>query len=66
MNALSFSFENTAVRTLGTPENPLFVALDVCNALQHSNPWKAVKDLCDAEDVSKQELVQRSLNNAIY
>lgn len=57
MNALSFSFENTAVRTLGTPENPLFVALDVCNALQHSNPWKAVKDLCDAEDVSKQELV---------
>ncbi len=57
MNALSFSFENTAVRTLGTPENPLFVALDVCNALQHSNPWKAIKDLCDAEDVSKQELV---------
>ncbi len=57
MSVVSFSFENSAVRTLGSPEAPLFVALDVCNALQHSNPWKAVKDLCDDEDVSKQEIV---------
>ena len=57
MTFVSFSFENSAVRTLGTPDAPLFVALDICNALQHSNPWKAVKDLCDAEDVSKQEIV---------
>lgn len=59
MNTLSFSFENTAVRTLGTSEAPLFVALDVCNALQHSNPWKAIKDLCDAEDISKQEITDK-------
>lgn len=57
MNALSFSFENIQVRTLGTAEAPLFVALDICNALQHSNPWKAVKDLCDAEDVTRQEIL---------
>lgn len=36
MQALSFSFENNAVRTLGTPETPLFVALDVCGALGHT------------------------------
>lgn len=59
MQAMSFSFENMPVRTLGNPETPLFVALDVCNALQHSNPWKAIKDLCDAEDISKQEITDK-------
>lgn len=51
MQALSFSFENNAVRTLGTPETPLFVALDVCGALGHTNPRKAIKDHVDPEDL---------------
>lgn len=51
MQALSFSFENIAVRTLGTPEIPLFVALDVCSALGHTNPRKAIKDHVDPEDL---------------
>lgn len=56
MQALSFSFENTAVRTLGTPELPLFVALDVCGALGHTNPRKAIKDHVDTEDLIKAEV----------
>ena len=56
MQALSFSFENNAVRTLGTPEPPLFVALDVCGALGHTNPRKAIKDHVDPEDLIKVEI----------
>ena len=34
MSALTtFSFENLPVRTFGTADAPLFIALDVCNAL---------------------------------
>lgn len=56
MQALNFSFENTPVRTLGTPEIPLFVALDVCGALGHTNPRKAIKDHVDPEDIIKSEI----------
>ena len=56
MQALSFSFENNAVRTLGTPETPLFVALDVGGALGHTNPRKAIKDHVDPEDLIKVEI----------
>lgn len=56
MQAISFSFENNAVRTLGTPETPLFVALDVCGALGHTNPRKAIKDHVDHEDLIKVEI----------
>lgn len=45
MQAICFSFENSTVRTLGTPESPLFVAVDVLSALKHSNPSKALKNL---------------------
>lgn len=48
-----FSFEDANVRTIGTPDLPLFVAIDICNALQHSNPRKAIKDLVDPEDLTK-------------
>ena len=37
MQALSFSFENNAVRTLGTADLPLFVAIDVATALGYKN-----------------------------
>ena len=51
-----FSFEDANVRTIGTPDLPLFVAIDICNALQHSNPRKAIKDLVDPEDLIKSEI----------
>lgn len=56
MSALTFSFENSSVRTLGTPEAPIFVATDICKALSHSNPRKAIADLVDPEDIVKAEI----------
>ncbi len=56
MQAICFSFENSTVRTLGTPESPLFVAVDVLSALKHSNPSKALKNLVDPEDIIKAEI----------
>lgn len=56
MSALTSSFENSSVRTLGTPEAPLFVATDICKALSHSNPRKAIADLVDPEDIVKAEI----------
>lgn len=56
MSIIAFSFESTSVRTLGTPEAPLFVAIDICKALSHSNPRKAIADLVDPEDIVKAEI----------
>lgn len=56
MQALSFSFENMAVRTLGTPEHPLFVALDVCSALGYAKARNAVAQHVDPEDLIKSEI----------
>lgn len=56
MQALSFSFENTAVRTLGTPETPLFVTIDVCSALGYKRHRDAVAQHVDPEDLIKAEV----------
>lgn len=57
MSALAiFSFENSKVRTLGTPETPLFVAIDVAAALGYSQPAKSVNDRVDHEDIFKAEI----------
>lgn len=56
MQAISYSFENTAVRTLGTAETPLFVALDVCNALGYQKARNAVSQHVDPEDIFKVEI----------
>ena len=57
MSAITaFSFENNAVRTLGTPENPLFVAIDVAKALGYSQPAKSVIDRVDSDDLFKKEI----------
>ena len=61
MSVLSFCFESTQVRTLGDSFNPLFVALDICKALGFKNPWDAVKQHVDPEDLSKEEITD-SLN----
>lgn len=61
MSALSFCFESNQVRVLGNVLNPLFVALDICKALGFKNPWDAIKQHVDADDISKMEIID-SLN----
>lgn len=54
-----FSFENNAVRTLGAPESPLFVAVDICSSLGYANYSKAIKDHVDPEDLIKSEIIDK-------
>lgn len=54
-----FSFENNAVRTLGAPEPPLFVAVDICSSLGYANSSKAIKDHVDPEDLIKSEITDK-------
>lgn len=54
-----FSFENNAVRTLGAPESPLFVAVDICSSLGYANSRKAIKDHVDPEDLIKSEIIDK-------
>ena len=56
MKAICFSFENTDVRTLGTAEVPLFVAIDVCNILGYKKPLEAISRHVDEEDRIKAEI----------
>lgn len=57
MTALAiFSFENAQVRTLGTPETPLFVAIDIAKALGFKDQTNAIKLHVDPEDLTKQEI----------
>lgn len=56
MSALSFCFESNQVRVLGNILNPLFVALDICKALGFGNPYQAIKDHVDQDDLCKQEI----------
>lgn len=52
MSALTtFSFENLPVRTFGTADAPLFIALDVCNALGYKRARDAVAQHVDPEDL---------------
>lgn len=55
-NSLAFTFESTSLTILGTVLNPLFVAQQICNVLGFTNPWKAIKDHVDPEDVCKVEM----------
>lgn len=54
-----FSFENSKVRTLGTPVLPLFVAIDVASALGFQKPSNAVFQHVDTEDLIKQEITDK-------
>ncbi len=54
-----FSFENSQVRTLGTPDLPLFVAIDVASALGFQKPSNAVSQHVDTEDLIKQEITDK-------
>lgn len=56
MSILTFSFENSSVRTLGTPEAPLFVASDITKALGFGNSRQAIATHVDPEDLIKVEI----------
>ena len=45
----TYSFQNRPVRVAGSPENPLFVAADVCAVLGLTNPSMALRALDDDE-----------------
>lgn len=51
-----FSFENSQVRTLGSAESPLFIAIDVASALGFKDRTNAIKQHVDQEDLCKQEI----------
>lgn len=56
MQAMSFSFENMPVRTLGNPETPLFVAIDGVKALGFKDTINPIKRHVDPEDLIKVEI----------
>lgn len=56
MQAMSFSFENMPVRTLGNPETPLFVTIDVVKALGFKDTINPIKRHVDPEDLIKVEI----------
>ena len=45
------------VRTLGTPQHPLFCAADVCAALGYANGRDAVAKHCEQDDVAKRDTI---------
>ena len=51
-----FKFESAQIRTLGTAESPLFVAIDIATALGYAVPKTAVAKVVDPEDLTKQEI----------
>ena len=56
MTLATYKFETIQVRTLGTAETPLFVAIDVATALGYAVPKTAVAKVVDAEDIIKAEI----------
>lgn len=56
MTLATYKFETIQVRTLGTAETPLFVAIDVATALGYAVPKTAVAKVVDAEDIVKAEI----------
>lgn len=58
-NLAVFSFEERKIRALGTPESPLFVAIDVASALGFQKPSNAVTQHVDPEDLIKSEITDK-------
>ena len=57
MNAItSFCFESKSVRVFGDTINPLFVSLDVCEALGYAKARNAVSQHVDPDDIVKQSI----------
>ena len=47
-----FTFQNQPVRVAGTPDTPLFVAVDVCRVLGLTNTTEALRSLDDDEKLT--------------
>lgn len=60
-----FSFEKFSVRTLGTAETPLFVAIDVAAALGYQRARDAVSQHCDPDDIIKVEIETKGGRQAV-
>lgn len=58
-NSLAFSFENSSLTILGDILNPLFIAKQVCDILGFKNPWDALKNHVDPDDIFKLEMNDR-------
>lgn len=56
MTLAIFKFESAQIRTFGTSETPLFVAIDVCSALGFGNHRQAIASHVDPEDIIKIEI----------
>jgi prophage antirepressor-like protein len=55
-NVIPFQFENHSLRVQTDEQgSPWFNANDVCAALEHTNPRKAIADHVDPEDVTKRD-----------
>lgn len=53
-----FTFAETRnIRVAIDNGEPWFCANDVCDAIGHSNPRKAVDDHCDVDDVTKRDVI---------
>lgn len=57
MTLAIFKFESVQIRTFGTSESPLFVAIDVAAALGYKDATNAVKTHVDSEDITQDVLV---------
>jgi len=59
MNELQkiFQYEGKQVRTVFIDGAIWFVAKDICEILEHSNPTKAVADLVDSDDLTSGEVI---------
>jgi prophage antirepressor-like protein len=67
MNQLQvFRYEAQEVRTVIVDGEPWFVARDVCEILEHSNPSKAVKDLVDEDDLTTGYPIVDSMGRTQY
>lgn len=52
-NLMPFDFNNHVIRCESVSGEPWFVANDICNVLEYSNPSKALKDHCKQKGVTK-------------
>lgn len=53
------------IRTTGTADDPLFCALDLCNALGYSNGRDAVSKHVDEDDVAKRDTIDKMGRNQL-
>jgi prophage antirepressor-like protein len=56
-NLIPFQFEEQSIRVLKEGDEPRFCVADVCAALEHTNPTKALRDLVEEDDLTTGEVI---------